>query len=138
MNAPQPTSPRRRLQELLAIPDGQRTDEEWDELNELEISLAPGNREGAPDPNLRRPTPSTGLGQQNRSRNQQRGGQPQQKAGGQKQPKPQQQPKPPAPIVAAKPAEEGQAKKPARKFRKRSSKPKTEAGPSSAPAAEGQ
>src|SRR5689334_14995129 len=144
MNAPQPTSPRRRLQELLAIPDGQRTDEEWDELNELEISLAPGNREGAPDPNLRRPTPSTGLGQQKRSRNPNNprgGGQPpqQQKAGGQKQPKPQQQPpKPPAPIVAAKPAEEGQAKKPARKFRKRSSKPKTEAGPSSAPAAEGQ
>ncbi|MBI1906038.1 MAG: hypothetical protein HYS20_07320 [Rhodocyclales bacterium] len=54
MNDPQPTSPRRRLQELLAIPDSQRSDEEWDELNELEISLAPGNREGAPDPNIRR------------------------------------------------------------------------------------
>ena len=59
MNAPQSTSPRRRLQELLAIPDNQRSDAEWDELNELEISLAPGNREGAPDPNLRRPPPST-------------------------------------------------------------------------------
>jgi hypothetical protein len=42
------------MQELLAIPDSQRSDEEWDELNELEISLAPGNREGAPDPNIRR------------------------------------------------------------------------------------
>jgi len=45
MNPTQPTSPRRRLQELLAIPDSQRTDEQWDELNELEIKLAPGNRE---------------------------------------------------------------------------------------------
>lgn len=54
MNDPQSTSPRRRMQELLAIPDSQRSDEEWDELNELEISLAPGNREGAPDPNVRR------------------------------------------------------------------------------------
>ncbi|MBW7860728.1 MAG: hypothetical protein H3C33_06470 [Rhodocyclaceae bacterium] len=62
MNDPQPISPRRRLQELLAIPDSQRTDAEWDELNELEISLAPGNREGAPDPNLRRGSPSGGGG----------------------------------------------------------------------------
>ena len=45
MNAPQPPSPRRRLQELLSIPDNQRTDEQWDELNELEIKLAPGNRD---------------------------------------------------------------------------------------------
>ncbi len=48
MNDPQvtePVNPRRRLQELLAIPDGQRTDEQWDELNELEIMLASGNRE---------------------------------------------------------------------------------------------
>ncbi len=45
MNAPQPVSPRRRLQELLAIPDSQRTEAQWDELNELEIKLAPGNRE---------------------------------------------------------------------------------------------
>lgn len=45
MNAPQPISPRRRLQELLAIPDNQRTEAQWDELNELEIKLAPGNRE---------------------------------------------------------------------------------------------
>jgi len=45
MNSSPPTSPRRRLQELLAIPDSQRTEAQWDELNELEIRLAPGNRE---------------------------------------------------------------------------------------------
>jgi hypothetical protein len=48
MDEPQPISPRARLQQLLAIPDRQRTDAEWDELNELEIKLASGNREGAP------------------------------------------------------------------------------------------
>lgn len=36
--------PRRRMRELLAIPDRDRTDAEWDELNELEIQTAPGNR----------------------------------------------------------------------------------------------
>ncbi|MDR1368012.1 MAG: hypothetical protein LBJ76_04775 [Candidatus Accumulibacter sp.] len=36
---------RRRMRELLAIPERDRTDEEWDELNELEIRTAPGNRE---------------------------------------------------------------------------------------------
>jgi hypothetical protein len=51
----QPVSPRRRLQELLAIPDRQRTDEQWDELNELEIMLASGNRGGAPEQGARRP-----------------------------------------------------------------------------------
>ena len=44
MNDPQPLSPRRRLQVLLAIPDNQKTEAEWDEINELEITLAPGNR----------------------------------------------------------------------------------------------
>jgi hypothetical protein len=48
MNKPQSTSPRARLQALLAIPERQRTDEEWDELNELEIMLASGNREIPP------------------------------------------------------------------------------------------
>lgn len=38
------------MQELLAIPDRNRTDAEWDELNELEIALASGNRIGGPDP----------------------------------------------------------------------------------------
>lgn len=44
MNDSQPTSPRRRLQSLLAIPDSQRTEEQWEELIELEISLAPVNQ----------------------------------------------------------------------------------------------
>jgi hypothetical protein len=61
---PQPISPRARLQQLLAIPDRQRTDAEWDELNELEIMLASENREGAPNP-VRRP--NTGA-PQNRSK----------------------------------------------------------------------
>jgi hypothetical protein len=43
-NEPPPPDPRRRLRELLAIPDHQRTDAIWDEIIELEICLAPGNR----------------------------------------------------------------------------------------------
>jgi hypothetical protein len=42
--APPPPDPRRRLRELLAIPDRDRSDALWDELIELEIQLAPGNR----------------------------------------------------------------------------------------------
>lgn len=57
MNDQQPISPRRRLQELLAIPDRLRTDEQWDELNELEISLASVNRTDAPVPGARRNGP---------------------------------------------------------------------------------
>ena len=46
---PPPPDQRRRLRELLAIPDHQRTDAIWDEIIELEICLAPGNRiQGAP------------------------------------------------------------------------------------------
>jgi hypothetical protein len=45
-------SPRQRLQALLAVPERERTDAQWDEINELEIMLAPGNREGAPNPGL--------------------------------------------------------------------------------------
>jgi hypothetical protein len=48
-NEPQAPDPRRRLRELLAIPDHQRTDAIWDEIIELEICLAPGNRvQGSP------------------------------------------------------------------------------------------
>jgi len=54
MNNPDQNPLRQRLRELLAIPDRNRTDAQWDELIELEILLAPGNREGAPDPNQRR------------------------------------------------------------------------------------
>lgn len=40
----QPADPRRRLRELLAIPDRDRTDAIWDEIIGLEIELAPANR----------------------------------------------------------------------------------------------
>jgi len=45
---PQAQDPRRRLRELLAIPDRERTDALWDEIIGLEIDLAPGNRAQAP------------------------------------------------------------------------------------------
>ena len=45
MNDPQSFDIRRRIRELLAIPDRDRSDAEWDELNELEIRTAPGNRD---------------------------------------------------------------------------------------------
>ena len=45
MNDPQPIDLRRRIRELNAIPERDRTDAEWDELNELEIRTAPGNRD---------------------------------------------------------------------------------------------
>jgi hypothetical protein len=43
---PPPVDPRRRLRELLAIPERDRTDAQWDEIIELEIQMAPGNRIG--------------------------------------------------------------------------------------------
>lgn len=60
MNRPDHDTARARIRQLNAIPDRDRTDAEWEELNELEIMLAPGNREGAPDPSR--------LQQQNRMR----------------------------------------------------------------------
>lgn len=39
----QKDKPHVRLQELLRIPEAQRTEAQWSELNELEIALAPGN-----------------------------------------------------------------------------------------------
>ena len=44
---PQATDSRRRLRELLSIPERDRTDDQWDEIIELEIQLAPGNRVSA-------------------------------------------------------------------------------------------
>lgn len=42
---PQPQfDARRRLRELLSVPERDRSDEQWDEIIELEIQLAPGNR----------------------------------------------------------------------------------------------
>lgn len=40
----QEIDPRRRLRELLAVPERERTDAQWDEIASLEIQLAPGNR----------------------------------------------------------------------------------------------
>lgn len=51
MNSPAPTQPtdlKRRLRELLSVPERDRTDEQWDEIVELEIQLAPGNRIAGP------------------------------------------------------------------------------------------
>lgn len=75
MSEQQPISPRQRMQALLAIPERQRTDAQWDELIELEIMFAPGNREGAPQPGQpgrRNPNPNVNQG----------GGQPRQNQGG--------------------------------------------------------
>lgn len=55
---PQPVSPRQRLQELLAIPERQRTEAEWDEINELEIRLASGNRQDQQQQGSRRNAPN--------------------------------------------------------------------------------
>jgi len=55
---PQAQDPRRRLRELLAIPDRERTDAVWDEIIALEIELAPGNRATSPQADVgRRPEP---------------------------------------------------------------------------------
>ena len=45
---PQTQDARRRLRQLLSIPERDRSDEVWDEIISLEITLAPGNR--APSP----------------------------------------------------------------------------------------
>jgi hypothetical protein len=47
--APPPNDNRRRMRELLSIPERDRTDEQWDELIELEIQNAPGNRVSGPE-----------------------------------------------------------------------------------------
>lgn len=57
MNEQQPNSPRRRLQELLAIPERLRTDAQWDEINELEIALASVNRTETRESGVRRNGP---------------------------------------------------------------------------------
>ena len=48
MNKPQSSPPRARLQALRAIPERDRTEAEWDEMNELEIMLASENRQISP------------------------------------------------------------------------------------------
>lgn len=54
--------PRRRIRELLSIPERDRTDAEWDELNELEIQTAPGNRTSNQPPLAYSGKPSGGSG----------------------------------------------------------------------------
>jgi hypothetical protein len=48
--APRAQDPRRRLRELLAVPERERSDAAWDEIIELEIQLAPGNRATSQSP----------------------------------------------------------------------------------------
>jgi hypothetical protein len=58
--APSPQNDsRRRLRELLSVPERDRSDEQWDEIIELEIQLAPGNRLA---PNERAGNPGAGGG----------------------------------------------------------------------------
>ena len=49
MEKSQSTSSHQRLRELLAIPERQRTEAQWAEINELEIMLTPANRVTAPE-----------------------------------------------------------------------------------------
>lgn len=58
MNEQQPIAPRHRLRELLSIPERQRTDAQWDEINELEIDLASVNRLETREPSVRRNAPA--------------------------------------------------------------------------------
>lgn len=61
----QPLDARRRLRELLSVPERDRSDEQWDEIIELEIQLAPGNRiSGSPMPTSNPPRRSGGGGAQ--------------------------------------------------------------------------
>lgn len=51
---PQAQDPRRRLRELLATPERERSDAVWDEIIALEIELAPGNRATSPQADIGR------------------------------------------------------------------------------------
>jgi hypothetical protein len=89
MDKPQAPPPRARLQALRAIPERDRTEAEWDELNELEIMLAAENRQISPG--QQQPMQQKGGGGapgHNRPQGQPRGQQPH----GQQQPQGQQQP----------------------------------------------
>jgi hypothetical protein len=54
MTEPERISPSLRLQALLSTPERQRTEAEWEEINELEISLTPANREVVQKQGIRR------------------------------------------------------------------------------------
>jgi len=47
-----------RLRELLAIPERQRTEAQWAEINELEITLTPVNRLIVPEQAVRHKAPA--------------------------------------------------------------------------------
>ena len=86
MNESIPVPPRRRLQELLAIPERDRTEAQWDELNELEITLASSNRDqGGQQQRVGQSGMNTGG--QGKPGNKQRGKRPQQQFK-RRQPKP--------------------------------------------------
>lgn len=59
------TASHRRLRALRAIPDAKRTEAQWDELNELEISLSPVNRIDRPA----RTQPANNSGRNNNNSN---------------------------------------------------------------------
>ncbi len=67
---PQERDARRRLRELLAIPDRDRTDAVWDEIVTLEIQLAPGTRapSGQPEGGGRRQEPGRRQGRPEQAR----------------------------------------------------------------------
>ena len=75
---PQPPDPRRRLRELLAIPDRDRTDAIWDEIVVLEIQLAPGNRAVSPQTDVGRRPPDQGRRPEQGRRQEQQGRRPDQ------------------------------------------------------------
>jgi hypothetical protein len=64
MSDPEFDARRARMKELLAIPDRERTDAQWDELNELEIMMAVSNRHLS----SQSPQPQKGNGQAGRPR----------------------------------------------------------------------
>ena len=63
--------PRRRLRELLAIPERDRSDPVWDEIISLEIETAPGNRAVSPQNEGRHQEPGRRQEQQGRRPEQQ-------------------------------------------------------------------
>jgi len=54
MSDPETDARRARIKELLAIPDRERSDAQWDELNELEIMMAVSSRQAMPRPDMPR------------------------------------------------------------------------------------
>lgn len=70
---PSAPDPRRRLRELLAVPERDRSDEQWDEIISLEIQLAPENRVSSGSPPGGGRQPEQGRGGNNQGRRQRPG-----------------------------------------------------------------